>query len=137
MAEDLIIDGFAELKSLAGAISITVEGLRALDMEPVGKGDGAASGGIVLGKNEFLEANETAAVEQLLEELKSSISAGEYAYDDLEEMVIDIKTLETQLLSKRPKSAVARALLSSLQRVLQNHPGSTQLAGRVGRMVGG
>jgi hypothetical protein len=137
MAEDLIIDGFAELKSLAGAISITPEGLRALDKTPAGAGDEQSSGEIVLGKNEPLEADAVAAVEELLEQVKWAISAGQQDYDVLEEIVIDIKTVETQLLSKRPKSAVLRPLLSALSGQLAGNPESTQLAGRIRRMIDG
>ncbi len=135
MAEDLIIEGFAELKSLAGAISITAEGLRALDRAPAGADDEPSSREMILGKNEVLDAGATAAVEALIEQVQSAISAGRQDYDDLEEMVIDIKTLKTQLLSTRPKTAVVRPLLSSLSRLLQGLPESAQLAGRIRRMI--
>lgn len=135
MAEDLIIDGFAELKSLAGAISVTMEGLRALDMAPGGADEEQSPGEIILGKSEVLDAGAAAAVEALIEEVKSVISAGQNDYDDLEEMVIDIKTLTTQLLSRRPKTAVVRPLLSSLSRLLEGQPESAQLAGRIRRMA--
>ena len=39
MAESLFIQGFAELKTLSGGISITVEGLGALDIDLPGSPD--------------------------------------------------------------------------------------------------
>jgi len=134
MAEDLIIDGFAELKTLAGGISITAQGLQALDIAPADNGQ--AAGSVTLGDKTIVGADVIQAVETLLLEIKSAVSSPDMAYEALEEIVIDIKTLETQLLSPRPKSRIVREILSSLSTLLAAQQGSEKLVESVQRMTG-
>jgi uncharacterized protein (DUF2267 family) len=57
-------------------------------------------------------------------------------YERLEEMVIDIKTIEVQLLSTRPKTAILRAVLGSLKEAL-HAAGASALADDLKEMIGG
>ncbi len=134
MAEDLIIDGYAELKTLAGGISITAQGLQALDIAPADNVQ--AAGSVTLGDKTIVEADVVQAVETLLLEIKSAVSSTDMAYEALEEIVIDIKTLETQLLSPRPKTRIVREILSSLSALLADQQGSEKLVESVQRMTG-
>lgn len=112
IAEDLLVEGYAELKNLAGGISITSAGLQALNIKiPIA---GADSGGVQLGNTVILDGQIIEVVVQLLVEIKSSISERNSTYANLEEVVIDIKTMEVQLLSPKPKTAVIREVLRSL-----------------------
>ena len=62
VAEDLIIDGYAELKNLTGGISITTEGLRMLEVDTAGKTDEQSDGSFVLGNAEVLAASKPGLV---------------------------------------------------------------------------
>ena len=138
LAEDLIIDGYAELKTLAGGISITVEGLQALDIRiPSAAADGNSAGQILLlGDAQMLEPEALKAVEQLLDDMKKAVGGAALDYQKMEEMVIDIKTIETQLLSNRPKTAIVREILRSLSYILQDETATVQLSQTIKRMIG-
>lgn len=138
IAEDLIIDGYAELKTLSGGITITAEGLQALDIKvPSSAGaDAHAANIVVLTTTEVLDAEALQAVEKILEEIKGAVGGTTADYGKIEELVIDIKTLETQLLSGRPKTAIAREVLRSLSASLKDGNGNTQLAEKISTMTG-
>lgn len=133
MAEDLIIDGFAELKTLAGGIAITEKGL-----EKLGKKDAAGESGTVhdihvLGSETALDDTDRAAVLKILEEIKQA-AGNKTGYDELEELVIDIKTIEVHLLSPRPKTSIVRSALGEIGQQMQRF-GDQQLAGDIKKMT--
>ncbi len=134
LAEDLIIDGLAELKNLAGGISITAEGLQTLDISTAEKSRGA--GLIELGHKEIVEPDVAQAVEEMVDEVRTAVSSVIKEYGAVEEIVIDIKTLDIQLRSPRPKTSIIREILSSLASVLARQEGSEKLAATIRRMIG-
>jgi hypothetical protein len=136
LAEELIIDGYAELKNLTGGISITTAGLRLLNLDTGGPGKGLGEGQFVLGEAEVPIAEIVEAVQDLIEEIKTAVAEGSFAYSRVEELVIDIKTLETQLLSSRPKTNIVRAVLRSLAKSLEGKPETERLRGAITRMTG-
>ena len=136
IAEDLIIDGFVELKNLAGGIGITVGGLQALDIAPSGN-DTEAGTIITLGDRTIVDEDVARALGTLLLEIKTAVSAASMNYDALEEIVIDLKTLEAQLLSPRPKTSIVREILSSLSAVLAGQKGNEKLAETIRQLAGG
>lgn len=136
VAEDLIIDGFAELKTLAGGISITAKGLEALG-KGGGKGtDELASRAHVLGSEEVLGDEDQQAVARLIDEVKREIFSSIQKYDELEEFVVDIKTVETQLLSPRPKTSIIKEVLRSIAHQLQQQD-DQHCARKINVMIGG
>ncbi|WP_163338449.1 hypothetical protein [Desulfopila sp. IMCC35008] len=116
IAEDLIIDEFIELKTLSGGIGITPKGLEALQLA------GVAGGGNGLGRlNDapFLNDGGLKTLHLLLTKVKEALSSPGISYDLLEEIILDIKTVEVQTLSARPSTNVIRAILKSLAARLQ------------------
>lgn len=108
MAETLLMGGFAELKTLSGGIGITVPGLKEL---------GAALPGgppETLGSDPVLAGDALATVSVVLKDLKSEIPRGGLSCDRLDEVFTDIKTIEVQLLSPNPKTAVVREVFRSM-----------------------
>lgn len=134
VAEDLIIDGFSELKNLAGGISITAEGLQELD---IAAADNSREAGFAaLGNEEIVEPGGVQAVEDAVAEIRAAVSSAGMEYGAIEEIIIDIKTLETQLLSPRPKTGIIREVLSSLSSALSEKQSKKELAGKIRRMIG-
>lgn len=131
VAEDLIIDGYAELKNLTGGISITTEGLRMLEVDTAGKTDEQSDGNFVMGNAEVLAPEMIKAVEQVVKDIKKAAAGGDFSYNQVEDIVIDIKTLETQLLSSRPKSAVIREILLSVAGLLVDNESSASLGNQI------
>ncbi|MBI5064363.1 MAG: hypothetical protein HZB87_13075 [Desulfatitalea sp.] len=133
-AEDLIGKGWVEIKTLSGGIGLTAEGIDVAQQEGAVGGAGGAPLP-KLGKSVFLAESERAAVEKMLAEIKQSIAPLKAEYAQLEEMVLDVKTIEVHLLSPRAKTAVVREVLRALQPALTK-AGAKQAADRIGRMIG-
>ena len=112
LAESLMVEGLVELKTLAGGIGITSEGLAILGITaaaPVAAGQTPCFGSGPLATDSDLRM-----IGQIVGRIKDSIAGQSVGYDCLEEIVIDLKTIELHMLSPRPKVPVLRALLRSL-----------------------
>jgi hypothetical protein len=136
MAENLIGMGWVEVKTLSGGIGITTEGVEAAQNAgagpPSGGGSAQAAG---LGSGPLLDAGDRRTVETLLTQVKQGLAKLSADYAVLEELVIDIKTAEVQLLSPRAKTAVVREVLRALQAGLVKS-GDKNTAERIGRVIG-
>jgi hypothetical protein len=133
MAEEVIARGWAEIKTLSGGIGITAEGIEAAQAAGA-VSEGAATEEPVLEKGPVLSQAGKLSVEKLMSAVKSGIAASKVEYARLEELVIDIKTIDVQLLSPRPKSAILRAGLAAIQVGLEA-AGANELAARVNRFI--
>jgi hypothetical protein len=136
LAEELIIDGYAELKNLTGGISITTAGLRLLNLDTGGHGEGQGEGQFVLGDAEVLTPEGGEAVENLVGEIQTAIAESSFDFSQVEELVIDLKTLQVQLLSYRPKIDVVRAILGSMATQLEGKPETERLRNTIKKMIG-
>ncbi len=116
LAEELMVQGQAELRTLAGGISITVDGLSALGIAVATPQ--SAKSGFQLGQGPVADDNDRGTMQQIAEEIKKSITGLHLEYNLLEEIVLDLKTIEVQLLSPKPKIAVLREILRSLHAAL-------------------
>jgi DNA-binding IclR family transcriptional regulator len=110
MAEDLIAEGLVEIKTLSGGIGITPQGIEMAQS----MAGGNAGAELTLGKAPVLEEQGRRSLDTVLIAIKNHLAKTPTTFDRLEEVVIDIKTIEVQMLSPRPKTAVIRAVLSSL-----------------------
>lgn len=129
LAQALYIQGVAEMKTLSGGMGITVQGLAALDVAlPAG------ATGFSLGRETVLNADSREALDTFLEELKTDISEGSGNYEHLEEMVLDMKTLDVQLLSPRPKTGIIREIFKSLAQNL-DQAGAKEAAARLNSVI--
>lgn len=118
MSENLIIDQLVELKTLSGGIGITAEGIAAL------QNDGLisvrpANDAPRLSKGPVLDENDIKTVDQLLLNIKETVYGSEANYGQLEELIIDIKTINTQLLSPRPKLSIIKEVFRSVHHTLK------------------
>ncbi len=113
MAEDLIIQGYAELKTLSGGIGITVKGLELLNIKIVPESKTEV---LSLGTGTVLEDPGKKNLEKIIQNIKDSLSANKLTYAQQEELVIDIKTIEIQMLSPRPKTKIIREVLRSVHK---------------------
>ncbi len=132
IAEDLFIQGFAELKTLSGGIGITRQGLEELDVQADPGTDNDIS--LRLGSSPVLEGQGQEAVEKILQDIKTNIVQTNLPYAKLEEVVMDIKTIEIQLLSPHPKTAVIREVLRSLHHSI-SASGPEDLAAKLNALI--
>ncbi len=118
LAEDLIILGWVELKTLSGGIGITSQGMEIL-LGP-GRGKTAACRGLRLGNGEVVDEDGRIAVDKILIDIKEILICGNKNFGQVEEMVIDMKTIEIQMVSPKPKTAIIREVLRSLNAGLKS-----------------
>lgn len=132
IAEDLIGQGLVEIKTLSGGIGITTDGIAAVQSTT---GPTHSPGTPSLGSATVMDETGRSTVSGLLDEIKILLTQSAAPYPQLEEMVIDIKTIETQMLSPQPKVAVIRELFHSLQQALST-AGLDDMASKVGQVAG-
>lgn len=131
LAEELIGDGLAEVKTLSGGIGITAEGIQRAQAGGAGQ---PAAADFSLGRGPVLEEAAVAALSSLLADVKARLTETGAAYDRLEEMVMDLKTIDVQLLSPRPKTAIVREALRSLHSAFSTI-GDSGLSERLGKTI--
>ena len=117
-AEELIGTGLAEIKTLSGGIGITAEGvdeaqgLGASLQENVGSN-------ISLQDVPVLDKSVHLSVEQLVTTLKGQTNKFSLNFDSLAELMADLKTIDAQLASPNPKTAIIRECFRSIVGVLK------------------
>jgi len=124
-AEELLVTGLAELKTLSGGIGITPDGVaEARQLGVVGEGNTGPS----LGNALVLDETGRQAVEQISTRLKSQMGEKGLDFDQLAEMLADLKSVDTQLSSPKPKTAIIRECFQSIKGVLQKSGDADSLA---------
>ena len=110
ISEDLIGQGLVTVKTLSGGIGITSDGRAEVEtLDTVG-----TSSRPVLGNVGVINTEGRQAVERILTDLKKAIEPLRLTYDVMEVLVIDLKTIEVQLLSPRPKTEIVKACVVSI-----------------------
>ena len=133
-AENLMILGLVELKTLSGGIGITREGLEELGITPAARTSNVEEESLQFSRDVVLNDADKQLVEALVTDLKIEITREKFDYPFLEQTVIDIKTIEVQLLSPSPKVAIIRETLRSLLAVI-SRSGDSRLAGRLETVI--
>jgi hypothetical protein len=118
-AEELIGTGLVEIKTLSGGIGITAEGVAEA------KGLGASlqdnvKSAISLQDVPVLDNYVHQAVEQVVTKLKGQTNQYALDFDSLAELMADLKTIEAQLSSPNPKTAIIRECFRSIVGILQS-----------------
>jgi len=117
-AEVLFGFGLAEIKTLAGGIGITEDGLsEAMKSDAYREIAGAV--GFRLGDATIIDDAGQESVEQVISGIKSKAGSLGLDYDTLEELLADLKTIDVQLTSSRPKTKIIRQCFQSIIDVLQ------------------
>ena len=117
-AEVLFGFGLAEIKTLSGGIGITEDGLsEAMKSDAYREIAGAV--GFRLGDATIIDDVGQESVEQVISGIKSKAGSLGLDYDTLEELLADLKTIDVQLTSSRPKTKIIRECFQSIIDVLQ------------------
>jgi hypothetical protein len=118
VAETLIGLQLAEIRTLSGGIGISSEGAA----EIKGLMGGALSTGDSTGKlsdQPIMDAQGCQAVERVADGLKSQTANLGLDFNGLSELMADLKTIDAQLGSSRPKTAIIRECLQSIKDLLE------------------
>jgi hypothetical protein len=125
-AQALMAAGLVEIRTLSGGIGISAEG--AADVRSAPEAEGGAAAAAPLGNNRILDPAACQAVERVCEEIKSQAGRLGLDFDTLTEVLADLKTITHQLGSSRPKTAIVREALRSLEGALKPFAGNPGLA---------
>ncbi len=115
LAQSLFMQGAAELKTLSGGMAITLEGLKELDITPAPPANEET---VSLGTGPVLETANREVVETVTNRIKKILPGSAQDYADLEALIIDLKTLEVQMLSPTPKTGILKEIFKSIHRNL-------------------
>lgn len=113
IAEDLMVQGYIELKTLAGGISITNEGLGFLGITPASSGQQEPR--LRLSSGPIIHDEDRLVINTIVSNIKMELARGGQDYTTTEQAVLDLKVIELHLLSPNPKTAVFIELFRSLE----------------------
>ncbi|MEN8210332.1 MAG: hypothetical protein ABFR31_01325 [Thermodesulfobacteriota bacterium] len=115
-AQDLFIEGLAEMKTLSGGMGITQKGLKTLGIKIIPKKE---DNFLILGSSPVLDEQGQKAVQELLNTIRASLDSKALPFDLMEEIIIDLKTIEVQMLSPKPKTRIIREILKFIYQNLK------------------
>ncbi|MCP4669662.1 MAG: hypothetical protein GY857_00020 [Desulfobacula sp.] len=115
--QDLFIEGLAEMKTLSGEMGITQKGLEALGINITPKNEALH---FRLGSGPVLDEKEIKAVHKLLNKIRADLDGKAFPFNLMEEMVIDLKTIEVQMLSINPKTSIIREIFKAIDQNFKN-----------------
>jgi hypothetical protein len=125
LAEELIAQGYLEIRTLSGGVGITQLGIESgkAGAETTDSADWRLGGATIL------DEKDRTVVEAALEAIKNCVGKNNVPYPQMETVVVDIKTIEIQMLSPQPKTAVVREVFLSLQQTLTTMNMTDQASG--------
>jgi hypothetical protein len=125
-AQDLMASGLVDIRTLSGGIGLSAEGAAAVQAAI-----GPANGGPAmprLAADTVMDKEAIQAVERVCNGVKAQAGSLGLDFDTLAELMADLKTITDQLGSPRPKTAIVRESLRSLEAVLKRFAGNRSLA---------
>jgi hypothetical protein len=133
VAQELIGCQLAEIRTLSGGIGISADGsTRVRDfMGPLASGNSEYT---KLADEPVLNSGGQQALDQVVFELKNQTGSLGLDFDTLNELMADLKTIEAQLDSSRPKTAIIRECLRSVLGVVEKAQ-SRQMVDRLRKLV--
>jgi hypothetical protein len=134
VAQELIGSMLVEIRTLSGGIGINGDGSQ-MAQKLIGPAAASSDEFAKLDDTPLLNASGRQAVEQIVSELKNQAGALGLDFDTLAELMADLKTIDAQLGSSRPKTAIIRACLFSVLAVLKNS-GDNKTADKIRALVG-
>jgi hypothetical protein len=124
-AQDLMAAGLVEIRTLSGGIMISADGAAMVQAATAPGGAATAR----LGSSRIMDDAACQAVERVCNDIKAQAGSLGLDFDTLSEVMAELKTVADQLGSSRPKTAIVREALRSLEGVLGPFAGNQVLAG--------
>jgi hypothetical protein len=112
-AEMLIGGEWVEIKTLSGAIGITQRGIEEIQSRRR-EAEGETKDAVALSGAAVLKPVELQAIEEMILHIKNNLTAWALPFEELSGLVADVKTMEIQITSPAPKSAIIRECLHSI-----------------------
>jgi len=124
VAEELMGLQLVEIRTLSGGIGISAAGSEMVQdlIGPLAADVGEST---KLGDETLLNSPSRQAIEQIVAEIKDQAGKLGLDFDTLAELMADLKSIDAQLGSSRPKTAIIRECLYSISGVLKVKPNSS------------
>lgn len=134
-AEEVIGLGWVEVKTLNGGIALTDDGLNEAGRLGCGTAGSDTDEGFKLGNDPVIDEKGAMAIEQAVAFLKTATGEKSWNFNALAELMADLKTIDAQMVSSRPKTAIIRECLLSIRDVLKKSD-ETTLLNRINQLLG-
>lgn len=133
VAQELMGLQLAEIRTLSGGIGISADGSQRVKdlLGPMASDD---CGSAALGDAPVMTSGGQQTVGQVVSELKNQTGSLGLDFDTLGELMADLKTMQAQLDSPRPKTAIIRECLRSVLGVVKKTQ-SGQIVDRLRKLV--
>jgi hypothetical protein len=136
VGQALIGAGLAAIVSLSGKIGITAEGVAYLqDRGVVAPAQPAQAAGVRLGSAPVIEPAAREAVEVLVARIKTEAGEQQWPFEAFSELTADVRTIEAQLASPRPKTPILRECLRAVRLLLERN-GARGALSRIDTLIG-
>lgn len=125
MAESLMGLDVLEVRTLSGGIGLTATGVEAARSLGAGGGEEEPTR---LGQGPLIEEAARGSVETVATALKAGAGSLGLSFEALTELVADLRTIDAQLFSPRPKTIILRECFNSIRKVLAKANRGEQVA---------
>ena len=134
VAQELIGSMLVEIRTLSGGIGISEDGSQ-MAKELIGPTPSTGDTSIKLDDTPILNTSGSEAVEQIGSEIKNLAGKLGLDFDTLNELMADLKTIDAQMGSSRPKTAIIKACLGSILNVIRQ-TGDSKISDRIQSLLG-
>jgi hypothetical protein len=134
VAEQLIALQLVEIVTLAGGIAISADGLNEVQTS-FGVQTDSGKTVVQLGSEGVLDQTRARAVTHVLDQLKSQAGNLGLDFEKLAELMADLKTIDAQMDSPCPKTAIIKECLRSIKQTLEGQAQSDSLA-KISELLG-
>ena len=135
VAQDLIGEQLVEIRTLSGGIGISDDG-STLVQKLIGVAAPSVDKPTKLGDDFVLNSVGRQAINQITAELKNQAGTLGLIFDSLTEFTADLQTIDAQMASSRPKTAILKECLRSIKFALKSSETSGDLNKRINVLLG-
>jgi hypothetical protein len=129
---ELVGFDYVEIRTLSGGIGITEQGIDAA--KKFGAEGGKQDDIPRLGKESILSGVNKNACDMMVAKIKSNAPKLSLDFDAMAEIMADLKTLDAQLSSPKPKTIIIRESFRSVQAALKM-AGDNEIAARIQELI--
>jgi hypothetical protein len=130
---ELVGFDYVEIRTLSGGIGITEQGLEAA--RNLGAEGGKIDETPRLGSEPILDGVSKIACDIMVANIKSIAVKLGLDFDNMAEMMAELKTIDAQLSSPKPKTVIIRESLRSIQELTKT-AGDKDITGRIHEFIG-
>ena len=134
IAQDLIGEQLVEIRTLSGGIGISEDG-STLVQKLIGPIAPSVDNPSKLGDDLVLNSAGRQAITQISADLKNQAGALGLKFDSLTELTADLQTIDAQMASSRPKTAIFKECLRSIKTALANCETGKDMSGRINELL--